>query len=221
MSAEPALSISACEFSYPDGHSLSFPAFELAAGEQALLRGASGSGKSTLLHLIAGIETGARGGMRVAGAELSSLHGAKLDSFRGRNIGLVFQTFHLLQGFSAVENLLVALHFSSVPVAEHQRRANELLQTLGIDAPHKLVDRLSVGQQQRVAIARALVAHPAVVLADEPTASLDPANAATAISLLQSACGQCGAALLLASHDPAIGGSFSRVIELGSVGAAP
>lgn len=220
MPVEPALSISACEFSYPDGHSLSFPAFDLAAGEQALLRGASGSGKSTLLHLIAGIETGARGEIRVAGAALSSMHGAALDSFRGRKIGLVFQTFHLLQGFSALENLLVALHFSSVPAGEHSRRANELLQTLGITAPHKLVDRLSVGQQQRVAIARALVAHPAVVLADEPTASLDPANAATAIELLQSACRQSGAALLLASHDPSIGSAFSRIIDLSTAGVA-
>jgi ABC-type lipoprotein export system ATPase subunit len=133
---------------------------------------------------------------------------------------MVFQTFNLLHGFSAIENLMVAMMFSSVPAATHESRARALLGELGIERPDQAVETMSVGQQQRVAVARALACRPTLVLADEPTASLDPANAATAIGLLQRACRDHGAALLCTSHDPTLRAHFSRVIDLGTTEAA-
>jgi ABC-type dipeptide/oligopeptide/nickel transport system ATPase component len=124
---------------------------------------------------------------------------------------MIFQTFNLLHGFTALENVLAGLMFSAMAPKEHEARARGLLQTLGIPDPEAEVDRLSVGQQQRVAVARALAARPALVLADEPTASLDPANTATAMDLIQSACRADGAALLCTSHDPTLRARFARV----------
>lgn len=211
----PSLSITGLELARDGGFRLSVPSLTLGDAEQALLVAPSGGGKSTLLHLIAGLEDPDAGEILVAGTRMGSLRGAARDAFRGSTIGMVFQTFNLLQGFSAAENVGIALMFSSVPPATHRARATQLLTELGIDRPDQLVDSMSVGQQQRVAVARALACRPAVVLADEPTASLDPANAAAAIALLQRACREHGAALLCTSHDPTLRSHFSRVIELG------
>ena len=215
-----ALSITGLELARPGGFRLSVPSLSLAQGEQALLVAPSGGGKSTLLHLIAGLEDPDAGSISVADMPISSLHGAARDAFRGASIGMVFQTFNLLHGFSAIENLMVAMMFSSVPAATHDSRARALLAELGIDRPEQAVETMSVGQQQRVAVARALACRPTLVLADEPTASLDPANATTAIGLLQRACRDHGAALLCTSHDPSLRAHFSRVIDLGTVEAA-
>lgn len=208
---EPALSIRDLSFAYPGaGWSLRVPRLEVAAGEQVLLVGGSGRGKSTLLQLIAGLRDPAAGAVEVAGVRIDSLRGAARDEARGRRIGMIFQTFNLLHGFSALENVLAALMFSALPAAEHESRARSLLSTLGIAEPDAEVDRLSVGQQQRVAVARALAARPALVLADEPTASLDPENTAAAMDLIQQACRADGAALLCTSHDPAMRPRFAR-----------
>ena len=129
---------------------------------------------------------------------------------------MIFQTFNLLDGFSARQNVLTALMFSDLPTGEHGGRADELLAHLGIERPHATPDRLSVGQQQRVAVARALACRPSLVLADEPTASLDPENAARAVSLIRESCEREGAALLLTSHDPSLRGDFDRIEELPS-----
>lgn len=199
---------------------LDIPSLTLGAGEQMLLQAPSGRGKSTLLHLIAGImdlTALSSGRISVAGRNIHALHGAERDRFRGRHIGMVFQTFNLLQGFSALENVLAALMFSDLPPREHDERAMELLTRLGIERPHAPPHKLSVGQQQRVAVARALACRPALVLADEPTASLDPANAGAALDLMQSVCREQvggGAALLLVSHDPSVASRFSRVEQL-------
>lgn len=222
-----ALAISQLAFAYPGAAvQLWVPQFELAAGEHALLVGGSGSGKSTLLQLIAGLREPQSGTIHVGGVNMTSLGGAARDAARGRHIGVIFQTFNLLPGFSALDNVLMALMFSMVPPAEHESRARDLLRAL--DMPHEDQDAatLSVGQQQRVAVARALAARPALVLADEPTASLDPANAVAALDLIQSACREAGAALLCTSHDPTIRERFSRVesvermIRLNPVGAS-
>jgi len=215
-----ALSITGLELTRPGGFNLSVPTLTLAQGEQALLVAPSGGGKSTLLHLIAGLEDPDAGSITVAGTPMESLRGATRDAFRGASIGMVFQTFNLLHGFSASENLMVAMMFSSIPAATHDSRARALLAELGIELPDQAVETMSVGQQQRVAVARALACRPSLVLADEPTASLDPANAATAIGLLQRACRDHGAALLCTSHDPSLRAHFSRVIELGHAEAA-
>jgi putative ABC transport system ATP-binding protein len=210
--AEPALRIRDVAFAYPGAAwQIRVPSLELAQGEQALLVGGSGRGKSTLLQVIAGLREAA-GSVEVAGIRMSALRGAARDEARGKRVGMIFQTFNLLHGFSALENVLAALMFSAIPPAEHEARGRGLLGTLGLgaDLADAEVDRLSVGQQQRVAVARALAGRPALVLADEPTASLDPENAAAAIALIQGACRADGAALLCTSHDPSLRARFTR-----------
>lgn len=186
------------------------PQLELRAGEQVLLTAGSGRGKSTLLQLIAGLLEPSEGSIAIAGQPLHAMRGAQRDLFRGRNVGMIFQTFNLLHGFTASENVEAALMFSSLPHAQQRDEALRLLTHLGLDRPNALVEELSVGQQQRVAVARAVACSPELVLADEPTASLDPENASTAMDLIQQACREKGAALLCASHDPSMAARFSR-----------
>lgn len=218
-----ALEIERLHFSYhePAGpgraarrFDLALPSLALASGAEMLLVGRSGSGKSTLLQLIAGLLDPTAGSIRIGGTDISSLQGAARDRFRGRHIGMVFQTFNLLQGFSARENVLVALLMSDVPKPAWHSRAEALLRSLGIDDLDARAEELSVGQQQRVAIARALACQPTLVLADEPTASLDPENAANAVRVLRDACREQGAALLVVSHDPSLESHFSRIERL-------
>jgi ABC-type lipoprotein export system ATPase subunit len=218
----PALSLSNLKFRYePRGPWIVDVAdLELERGEQMLLTAGSGRGKSTLLHLICGLIDPDEGSVRVNGQDIHALHGAERDLFRGRTIGVIFQNFNLLHGFSALENVAAALMFSRIPRGEHRRRALTLLQHLGIDRPHRTAHRLSIGQQQRVAVARAVACHPRVVLADEPTASLDPENAAVAMELIQRTCREQEAALLCVSHDPAMVERFERRACLDALAAA-
>ncbi len=226
----PALTISGLRFRYPADHadgSISASAdlvdvhsLTLAPGEQLLLTGGSGSGKSTLLHLIAGLIDPRAGSVTVAGQNMHSLAPATRDRLRGRAIGMIFQTFNLLPGFSAIENVMLAMMFADpkeLPPREHRGRADDLLTRLGLPAGrlHEAdVAKLSIGQQQRVAVARAIACRPALVLADEPTASLDPENRDAAIELIQTACKDANAALLCVSHDPAIASRFARRVKL-------
>lgn len=191
--------------------------FVLGTGEMALLRGASGSGKTTLLSLVAGLLNPTLGRIWIADQDLHAMHGASRDRFRGRHLGVVFQTFHLLYGFTALENVLAALMFSDIPRREHDARARGLLDRLGIERLDARPEALSVGQQQRVAVARAVACRPTLVLADEPTASLDPDNACVALNLIKDACREAGAALLCVSHDPAAEEHFERVEDLSSL----
>ena len=220
-----ALRITDLTYRYP-GHDelvVNCGSLELSRGEQMLLTGGSGMGKSTLLHLISGLLEPASGRVEVAGEGVHGKRGAKRDLFRGRNIGMIFQTFNLLHGFSAIENVMAALMFSSIPRSEHAERARELLDRLGIDRQYAEPDELSVGQQQRVAVARAVACKPIIVLADEPTASLDPGNSVKAIELIQRVCGEQEAALLCVSHDPALVDRFERrqaLAELAPAGSA-
>ncbi|MCA9311996.1 MAG: ABC transporter ATP-binding protein [Phycisphaerales bacterium] len=219
-----ALSIRSLSFAYPGSSwCLSVDALDVAAGEQVLLTGGSGRGKSTLLHLVAGLENPDAGTVRVAGTDIHGLRGAKRDLFRGRHVGMIFQTFNLLHGFSALENVMAALMFSAVPRREHRQRARGLLEQLGIERIGASPTELSIGQQQRVAVARALVVEPALVLADEPTASLDPENTVAAMTMIQDACRERNAALLCVSHEPVMRDRFPRrhtLDELAPAGAA-
>ncbi|MBS0188873.1 MAG: ABC transporter ATP-binding protein [Planctomycetes bacterium] len=216
MGNEFALDIQELQFRYrgTDALVIDLPALSLLPGEQVLLKGGSGTGKSTLLQIIAGLIDPASGRVTVAGQDMHALHGADRDRFRGSHLGMIFQTFNLLQGFTAAENVLAALMFSDVPRPRHRARVQELLGSLGIARPDLLVEQLSVGQQQRVAVARAVACRPAIVLADEPTASLDPENAESAIELIQRTCRETGAALLCTSHDPVMVKRFDRVEDL-------
>ena len=194
---------------------------EIQRGKQCLLRGQSGCGKSTLLHLICGLMTPNHGTVSVNGVDIHGLSGSARDAFRSRNIGVIFQEFNLLEGFSALENVMLALMFSPVPAKEHRERARALLDQLGITSPGRDPARMSVGQRQRVAVARALACEPVIVLADEPTASLDPENGAAAIDMIQSACNSHNAALLCVSHDPALDGVFEHRLRFEELCAQP
>lgn len=200
----PALTIENLRFRYSksDDWIVDVNHLSLDSAQHLLLTGGSGRGKSTLLHLIAGLENPQEGSILVDGEDIHRLRGHKRDEFRGRSIGMIFQNFNLLHGFTAVENVMAPMMFSDLPKKEHKSRAKSLLSHLGIDWMNARPDQLSVGQQQRVAVARALACKPALVLADEPTASLDPENSVTAMDLIQSACRDQQAALLCVSHDP-------------------
>ena len=197
---------------------LDIPSLELAEGGQLALEGASGSGKTTLLHIIAGILTPDSGTVSLAGHELTTLSESKVDRVRAEHIGYVFQTFNLLQGYTALENVLLGMAFGPGPDVGHAR---DLLERVGIaDKANHLPGQLSVGQQQRVAIARAVANRPSLLLADEPTGNLDAEMAQQAVTLLREACEEVGAAILLVSHDPAVLGAFEERRSLAELNRA-
>ena len=209
-----ALQLANVTFDYGEDFSLTIAELILNKGEMALISGGSGSGKSTLLWLIAGLLRARSGSIAVAGERMDGVSESAADRIRARHIGLVFQTHHLLPEFSAQDNVALALMAAGEPEKTHAARARELLNKLGIERVHVPVANLSVGQQQRVAVARAIVCKPTIVLADEPTASLDEVNASQAMDLIQEACREAGAALLCASHDRAMQSRFERVIQV-------
>ncbi|VAX42729.1 hypothetical protein MNBD_PLANCTO03-1930 [hydrothermal vent metagenome] len=223
MPDAPALHIETLRYRYtPAGPwVVDITTLQLDPGEQLLLTGSSGRGKSTLLALIAGLLEPGEGCIKVHGQDLHALRGHRRDEFRGRHIGMIFQTFNLLPGFSAAENVMLALMFSNIPRGEHRTRAHDLLDHLGVDRPDAPPEHLSIGQQQRVAVARAVACKPDLVLADEPTASLDPENAAGAMDLIQTACRESGAALLCVSHDPAMATRFEQRASLDELSQIP
>src|SRR5580704_14415135 len=187
--------------------------FELNAGEQTVLVGQSGSGKSTLLNLIAGILLPDKGEILVNGTDPTQLSEAARDRFRAANIGYVFQSFNLLQGFTALENVLLGQMFGGGNGGAD--RAAQLLKNVGLE--HRLHHKpraLSVGEQQRVAIARALVNAPPLVLADEPTGSLDSKNGMAVLDLLRRVCTEGKHTLLLVTHDPQVMKCFEKVVRL-------
>ncbi|WP_166243471.1 ABC transporter ATP-binding protein [Paenibacillus turpanensis] len=203
----------------PDGPMtvLTVDEFDMEAGQAVALIGPSGSGKSTLLNIIAGISRPTTGNVTVKGIDVTGLRESQLDRYRAEHIGYVFQNFNLLQGYSALENLMLAMQFGGVvPKAERKRKALRLLEqvNLGHRVNH-VPSRMSNGEQQRVAIARALINAPALVLADEPTASLDPENGKLIVSMLTDLCQSSGAGLLLCTHDMTIAESLGKRMTLG------
>jgi ABC-type lipoprotein export system ATPase subunit len=200
----------------PDGERLPIldvPELELAAGEQVVIRGRSGCGKTTLLHAIAGLTTVDSGKIEVKGVDVTKLAEARRDRFRARNIGYVFQTFNLLPAFTALENVLLGMTFTGR--RSHRDRALELLKSVGLG--HRVTHKpaaLSVGEQQRVAVARALANEPVLLLADEPTANVDPGHQQQVIDLIREACRRENVTLLLVTHAPEVARQFERVIEL-------
>jgi ABC-type lipoprotein export system ATPase subunit len=197
------------------------------SGEQVALIGSSGSGKTTLLHLIAGILTPDSGRILFGDGkptpsvgttddgwvDIAQLSEAHRDVFRGRNIGYIFQTHHLLPGFTAMENVLLGMTFTGH--AHDPAWAKHLLEEVGLsDRLNYRPAKLSVGQQQRVAVARALANRPRLVLADEPTGALDTVNAQQVLSLIRRLCSEVNAALLLVTHDLAIAAQLPRTLKL-------
>ena len=190
--------------------------FEMADAEQLLLRGISGSGKTTLINIVAGLLTPSEGTISIDGQSVYALSEAERDAWRQQHIGYVFQTHHLLPMFNAWENVALPLAAAGVGRAERKARAVELLETVGLgDHLNYRPNQLSTGQRQRVAIARALINKPAIVLADEPTASLDiEVCGKCARSCLQQTCRSQNAILIVASHDPALDQNFDRIADL-------
>jgi putative ABC transport system ATP-binding protein len=186
---------------------------ELAAGEQAVIRGRSGAGKTTLLNVIAGLASVDSGRIIIDTTDLTRLPEAARDRFRARHIGFVFQTFNLLPGFSALENVLLGMTFTGQP--RDARRATDLLGRVGLGyrLSHKPA-ALSVGEQQRVAVARALVNRPVLLLADEPTANVDPTHQQQVIDLLRQVCRDENVAMLLVTHADEVAAQFDRIEHL-------
>jgi putative ABC transport system ATP-binding protein len=240
-----ALRIEQLKKSYlaPDGSVspvINIDSLALADGEQVALMGSSGSGKTTLLHLIAGIlkpdsgkiifeipgevQPAAKEGVTYqipprTERDLAALGEAQRDVFRGQNIGYIFQTHHLLSGFTAMENVMLGMSFTG---RKHDVQwARHLLIEVGLaDRLDYKPAKLSLGQQQRVAVARALANRPKLVLADEPTGSLDANNAQHVLQLIRRLCSEVHASLLLVSHDPQITSQFSRVLKLSEINLA-
>jgi putative ABC transport system ATP-binding protein len=191
---------------------LSIDRLDIPKGAQWIITGASGSGKTTFLNLVSGILSPDAGTITVAGTDITRLPEASRDRFRAEKIGIVFQTFNLLQGFSARENVLLGMLFAGHHDAP---RADALLERVGLkDKRDQKPDALSVGQQQRVAIARALANKPEILLADEPTGNLDPKTGESIIGLLKEVCGENGTTLLCVTHQPQVMQSFKDVTDL-------
>lgn len=206
----------------PDGHPLTIldvPSFEVKAAEQVVLVGRSGCGKTTLLHCIAGIAEITSGRIAVDGVDLSRLSEGGRDALRADKMGYVFQTFNLLQGFSALENVLLGMTFGTGRADPD--RARHLLERVGLkDRMSHSPATLSVGEQQRVAVARALANRPKLLLADEPTASVDSANQQSIIDLLRDSCREEQVTMLLVTHAPEVAKQFSRVVPLEEINRA-
>lgn len=184
-----------------------------AGGRRILLQGPSGCGKTTLLYLIAGLAQPATGSIHVLGHELTRMDRGERDRFRARWLGMIFQDFHLLRAINVLDNLRLASRFAGLKVP--RKAALRTLESLEVAHLARRDPRvLSQGEKQRVAIARALVHEPALIVADEPTSSLDDANCERVLGLLEEHAGRLGAALLVASHDARIRSAFDTRLEL-------
>jgi len=198
---------------------IDIPCWSVDRGEQIAIFGPSGSGKSTLLHMLAGVLLPSSGHVMVCGEEISAMSEAQRDRFRARRIGYVFQNFNLLQGYTALENVLMGMTFCSEKI--DRSLASSLLEQVGIGARLRHTpSEMSLGEQQRVAIARALAKKPEVVLADEPTGSLDPRNKAQIIDLLRAMCGEQGSTLILVSHEQDIIRQFEKQVRFSDINKA-
>jgi ABC-type lipoprotein export system ATPase subunit len=209
-------------YAEPSGNPLviiDIPRLDIGAGEQVVLRGESGGGKTTLLHLISGIVTSDSGSIKLDGMELNKFSESARDRIRADKMGYVFQTFNLLPGFTALENVRLGMTFARKKM--NLERAKDLMSRVGLaDRMNYMPNQLSVGQQQRVAVARALANKPRLLLADEPTANVDPANQNRIIELIQEVCREDVVAILLVTHSDEISKRFERVERLEQINLA-
>jgi putative ABC transport system ATP-binding protein len=200
------------EFYYDSNQKFQIPDISLDAGDQMLVIGKSGSGKTTILNIIAGLLKPKSGTVTIDGTDIYSLKGSQLDKFRGKNIGIIFQKPHILAPLTVEENLQLANFF----VKENTQMIEPLLKELGIfDKKKARINTLSEGEAQRVSIARALVNKPKLILADEPTASLDDENAAAVVRLLQTQAKKYNAALIIVTHDQRVKDHIPNQIIIG------
>ena len=185
----------------------------VSTGESLALIGPSGSGKSSLLMLLGGLERASSGSVRVAGTELSDLNEDQLAFLRRDQMGIVFQSFHLIPTMSALENVATPLELAGV--TDTFKKARSALDSVGLThREDHFPGQLSGGEQQRVALARAVVAQPKILLADEPTGNLDGINGIAIMDLLFSLRDQFGSTLILVTHDPVLANRCNRIIRL-------
>ena len=190
---------------------LDIPRWNVKHGDRVAIFGPSGSGKSTFLNTLSGLLPATKGKINVCGHALETMSEAQRDSFRSRYIGIIFQNFNLLQGFSALENVLVGMTFS--PRKPDLEEAQHLLDEVGLSHRFSyLPSQLSAGEQQRVAVARALANRPKLLLADEPTASLHPVNKEDVLRLLMDMCDRQGCTLVLVTHEQEVISLFQNTV---------
>jgi len=211
--AGPVLEVSELVVGYGGRAVVRLPALNLSAAEGLLLTGPSGSGKTSLLLAISGMMQPMAGLIGILGVDPATLKPAERDRFRGLNIGFVFQNLNLIAGLTALENVLIGAFAAGVP--QDRERATALLAEMGLAAfAGRRAEALSRGQAQRVALARAMLLGPKLILADEPTASLDDQNCEVVGALLARAMSETGAALLVATHDRRLRERFARSVSV-------
>ncbi|MDA8212697.1 MAG: ABC transporter ATP-binding protein [Clostridia bacterium] len=197
--------------SYGSVHALQDINLQVDAGEWVSIMGPSGSGKSTMLNIIGCMDTPTRGSVRIDGTDTANLNSKELTEIRREKIGLVFQQFHLIPHLTALENVMVAQYYHSLP---DEGEALSALKRVGLgDRAHHLPSQLSGGEQQRVCIARALINFPAIILADEPTGNLDEANEKLVMELFRELHRE-GHTIVMVTHDPEVGELAQRQIRL-------
>ena len=188
---------------------------EIQAGERVCLMGPSGSGKSTLLNIIGCVDQASKGDIFIDGEDANKLSDAHLSDFRNRTMGFIFQNFNLIPVLSVFENIEYPLLLQRVSSKDRKKRVQDLLDKVGLaDYGKRSPEKLSGGQRQRVAIARALVTNPKLVIADEPTASLDHATGKIIMELMVEMNRSAGSTLVFATHDPTVAEFAGRVVSM-------
>jgi putative ABC transport system ATP-binding protein len=222
-SIDNAIELKGVEFAWPGKpRLLQIDWFSIAHGERVFLRGASGSGKSSLLGLIGGVLTPQRGSVRLLGQDITQLSPGARDRFRGEHVGFIFQMFNLIPYLPVLDNVLLPAQFNAARGRDAdapalRAEAQRLLAALGLgdrSIVERSVTELSIGQQQRVAAARALLGKPGIIVADEPTSSLDADARADFLQLLMQQCRAQDTTLLFVSHDTSLGALFDRSVAL-------
>jgi putative ABC transport system ATP-binding protein len=194
---------------YNNHATLKFADWQIAEGEHWLMLGGSGTGKTTLLHILSGLLNPSEGKVTIEGTDLYKLKGTELDHYRGKNIGVIFQQPHLIKNLTVINNIIAAQYFAGL--IQDKKRVLQVLESLDIaHKGHSLPAELSQGQMQRVAIARAVVNHPKIIIADEPTSSLDDNNTEAVITLLEEQANRNGATLVIATHDERVKKRFEK-----------
>lgn len=213
----PELHVSDLAVRFPglERPALDIPALDLPAGAHVALTGPSGSGKTTFINLLTGLDRAPAGRIVWGDTDIGRLGEGARDCWRAAHVGLVMQDFHLFPGLSALENVLLPQRLAAFRLAPALRdEANRLLARVGIARTGQKVETLSRGQMQRVAVARALVARPHILVADEPTASLDADAGAAVAELLVALAGEVGATLIVATHDARLIADMAQVLRL-------
>ncbi len=201
------------QFTYDGETTFKFPDLNINSGDSLLVLGESGVGKTTFIQILAGLLKPSSGSLELNSINYSNLSSKKMDEFRGKNIGMIFQSPHFVRNISIIENLFLSLHLSNQKLDKEY--AENILSQIGLaEKMNSLPDELSQGEQQRAAIALAVIKNPDLILADEPTSSLDDTNCQKIISLLKEQSASKNAKLIIITHDNRLKSQFKKSIIL-------